>query len=306
MVGKQYKYKLLNDAPAKTVSDVRNGFIIFDDGSRIEQNRILELFDEVSNTTNISGSTFGEMTNNEDIKTIINENSQSIVDADVVNPDTFFDDSKIINRISTQAEKLSESLRGNEEMGSKTLESPKELPVEDAPGPVKSVVVDRDDYSLQEQKKEGFQPLYTKSGEPINPGSTYNNTQSEASAGTMLLKQMKRNKKIKLNIKLDEMIPNPTFIKMMDENFDGGVIDYLVTDIVSKLLNNPSVIEKQIKDLLEEIVYNKKRKSTVTKRSTKKIKKPTSTVRKTKKTKTTNVVKKEVKGNDSNSQVISK
>jgi len=307
MVGKKYKYKLLSDSPIKTVSDVRSGFIIFEDGSRIEQSRILELFDEVSNVnTNISGSVFGTMPNTEDINSILTESKGD----EVVNPDTFFDDSKIINRITSEAEKLSNTINntsiGNEGIGSRTLETTKELPVEDNPGPVKKVVVGRDDYSPQEQKKEGFQPLYTKTGEPINPGSEQ--IYAETNVGNALLKQMKRNKKIKLNIKLDEMIPNPSFIKMMDENFDGGVINYLVTDIVSKLLKNPTIIEKQIKDSLEELVYNKKRKTT--RRKTNKSDQTSKTAQVTKKTKTkktTNVVKKEVKGkNDSNTKIVSK
>jgi hypothetical protein len=68
-------------------------------------------------------------------------------------------------------------------------------------------------------------------------------------------------------------MPNPTFIKMMDENFNGGILDYLVTDMVSKLLNNPTILEKQIRESLEDIVYGKKRKTTrktSTKRTVKK------------------------------------
>jgi len=306
MVGSKYKYKLLSDSPVKTVAETRNGFVIFDDGSRIEQSRILELFDEV--TDNIPGSTFEVVNDKEDINTIIQESSNiqrpsaniSLTDVDVVNPDTFFDDSRIVTRIQTEAEKLAESLKNapssdiDNVTGARTVETPKELPVDDNPGPVKQVIVGREDYPVEEQKKEGFQPLYTKTGEPINPtaGKIENTGYNEPNVGNMLLKQMKRSKKVKLNIKLDEMIPNPSFIKMMDENFDGGIIDYLVTDIVSKLLNNPSIMEKQIKDSLEEIVYNKKRKPT------------RKTVKRTKQ-KTTNVTKKEVKDDDTNSEVVS-
>ncbi len=151
MVGSKYRYKLLSDSPAKTVADIRNGFIIFDDGSRIEQARILELFEEV--TDNVPGSTFGVVTNTEDIDQILKESSNvshathSLTDVDVVNPDAFFDDSRIVTRIQTEAEKLAESLKNapisdvDGGTGVRRVETPKELPIEDNPGPVKQVIV---------------------------------------------------------------------------------------------------------------------------------------------------------------------
>jgi hypothetical protein len=290
MAEKYYRYKLLSDAPVKIVSETRNGFVIFEDGSRIEQNRLLDLFEEVS-SVNVSGNnTFTSVTNTTDIDTMIKEQSKSkdiitpkqnihneLIDVDVVNPDTFFDDTKIINNISTQAEKLAESLKNapvDDVTGARVIEPPAVLPVEDNPGPVKQVIVNRDDYKPNEQQKEGFQPLYTKTGEPINPNAPQQyQAQSNNVLGNTLLSQMKRNKKIKLNLKVDETMPNPTFIKMMDENFNGGILDYLVTDMVSKLLNNPTILEKQIRESLEDIVYGKKRKTTrktSTKRTVKK------------------------------------
>jgi hypothetical protein len=288
MAEKYYRYKLLSDAPVKIVSETRNGFVIFEDGSRIEQNRLLDLFEEVS-SVNVSGNTFTSVTNTANIDTMIKEQSRSkdiitpkqnihneLIDVDVVNPDTFFDDTKIINNISTQAEKLAESLKNtpvDDVTGARVIESPAVLPVEDNPGPVKQVIVNRDDYKPNEQQKEGFQPLYTKTGEPINPNTATYQAQSNDILGNTLLQQMKRSKKIKLNIKVDEMIPNPSFIKMMDENFNGGILDYLVADIMSKLINNPSALEKQIRQALESVIYVKKRKTThkkVTKKTPKK------------------------------------
>jgi len=279
MAGKYYKYKLLSDAPVKTVAETRNGFVIFEDGSRIEQNRLLDLFEEVS-SSNVAGNTFASVTNTADIDALIKEQSRNkdiitpkqvinndLTDVDVVNPDTFFDDSKIISNISTQAEKLAQSLNNIPETvdsttGARVVEPPAVLPVDDNPGPVKQVIVNRDDYKQTEQQNEGFQP-YTKTGEPIIPGAGAQYTQQPSgSIGSTLLSQMKRNKKIKLNLKVDEMMPNPSFIKMMDENFNGGILDYLVTDMVSKLINNPKTLEDQIRSALEEVVYGKKRRTT--------------------------------------------
>lgn len=253
MIGKQYKFKLLDNAAVRTVVDTRNGFVIFDDDSRVEENRLAGLFDEYS------GSIVSESNTN------YSSNKPATPDAqpDVINPDTFFDDSQIVNRISKQASTIDVNslIDTVDKGGSRTVENAMSQDVIDNPEEIKRVEAKRDDFNKQDEVFAG----YDKQGNPIQSQSQTNvpinapATSAGAPAGFPLLQQMKKSKKIKLILDIDESIPNPDFIKMMDENFDSGVIDYLVTDIVSKLLKTPQIIEKQVREALEEIVYGKKK-----------------------------------------------
>lgn len=252
MIGKQFKFKLLDNAAPRTVVDVRNGFIIFDDDSRVEENRLTGLFDEYSGN-NMS----------ESASSINTQPQVRTQESDIVNPDTFFDDSNIVNRISKQASTIDVNslIDTVDKGGSRTVESPMYQDVEDSPEQVRKVEAKRKDFNKTDMEFAG----YDKQGNPIQHQSTINTTDNSTynstneQTGFPLLKQMKRSKKIKLVLNIDESIPKPDFIKMMDENFDSGVIDYLVTDIVSKLLKTPQLIEKQVRETLEEIVYGKKK-----------------------------------------------
>lgn len=87
------------------------------------------------------------------------------------------------------------------------------------------------------------------------------------------LKKMKRSNQVEISIKWVENIPNLDFIKMMDENFDHGVLDYLVDDITEKMTASPKIIANQIRTQLSQMLENGKIKRPNNKTKTKKIKK---------------------------------
>lgn len=261
MIGKQFKFKLLENTAARTVVDKRNGFIIFDDDSRVEEDRLVGLFEEVTSSTppNIRGGNNGGGIAQNTIAPVAAQ------DDEVVNPATFFDDANIVNRISQQATKIDTSVLANmgEQNVSRTVESTIAHDVEQHPEEVRKIEAKRKDFSKADADFAG----YDKHGNPVNPGM-HATESTNAPQGFPLLQQMKRSKKVKLKINIEDSIPKPDFIKMMDENFDGGVLDYLVTDIVSKLLKSPQQIEKQVRDALEEIVYDKKKSTRQPRRKT--------------------------------------
>lgn len=70
-----------------------------------------------------------------------------------------------------------------------------------------------------------------------------------------LFKKLKRSLKMEFDLKVQEMVPTVEFIKMMNDNFETSIIDYLSNQIISKLLSDPQSLRKQIKDQMETTVY---------------------------------------------------
>ena len=76
-----------------------------------------------------------------------------------------------------------------------------------------------------------------------------------------MFNSMKKTDKFNISIKIEELIPNKTFIKMWQEASDISIIDYLTDDMYNKLMRNPEVIKEQIKDKLNNIINKKKPES---------------------------------------------
>lgn len=70
-----------------------------------------------------------------------------------------------------------------------------------------------------------------------------------------LFKKLKRSLKMEFDLKVQEMVPTVEFIKMMNDNFETSIIDFLSNQIVNKLLSDPLSLRKQIKDQMETTVY---------------------------------------------------
>lgn len=77
--------------------------------------------------------------------------------------------------------------------------------------------------------------------EPINPLE-------------MMFKMFKNNYSVKLDISIDEKIPNPQFIGMVQENVEADAVDYYANLISDKLLKDPAklkdIIYKQLKHII--------------------------------------------------------
>lgn len=63
-----------------------------------------------------------------------------------------------------------------------------------------------------------------------------------------------------LNVKLtlDEKIPKKEVIKMMEENFESSAVDYYANDIYRKLMENPEIIESQVKEAIKTYLRSRK------------------------------------------------
>lgn len=75
---------------------------------------------------------------------------------------------------------------------------------------------------------------------------------------------------LKVDLKINEKIPSKDIIKMMEENFEESAIEYYAKDIFRKLMEDPSIIENQVKSSIEKYVNgNTTRKKKTTKKDDK-------------------------------------
>lgn len=70
----------------------------------------------------------------------------------------------------------------------------------------------------------------------------------------MMFKMFKNNYPVKLSVLIEENIPNPTFIGMVQENVEADAVEYYANLISDKLLKDPSKLKDQIYNQLKSII----------------------------------------------------
>lgn len=70
----------------------------------------------------------------------------------------------------------------------------------------------------------------------------------------MMFKMFKSNYPVKLNINIDENIPSPQFIGMIQENVEADAIKYYSDQISDKILKDPEKLKNEIYNQLKTIV----------------------------------------------------
>jgi len=70
----------------------------------------------------------------------------------------------------------------------------------------------------------------------------------------MMFKMFKNNYPVKINIGIEENIPNPTFIGMVQENVEADAVEYYANLISEKILKDPSNLKNQIYDQLKSVI----------------------------------------------------
>ena len=88
----------------------------------------------------------------------------------------------------------------------------------------------------------GDKPIQSKTPEPkIDPLE-------------MMFKMFKNNYPVKFKIEIEENIPNPHFIEMVQENVEADAVEYYATKILDNLLNDPSKLKTEIYNQLKNIM----------------------------------------------------
>lgn len=70
----------------------------------------------------------------------------------------------------------------------------------------------------------------------------------------MMFKMFKSNYPVKLKLEIEENIPNPTFIGMVQENVEADAVEYYANLISEKILNDPSKLKIEIYEQLKTII----------------------------------------------------
>jgi hypothetical protein len=73
-----------------------------------------------------------------------------------------------------------------------------------------------------------------------------------------MFRNIKRNTDFKISIDIENKIPRPDFIEMMEDSYEVSIIDYLSDEFTKAILSDTSIIRDKIKEAIRDIVYNKK------------------------------------------------
>lgn len=77
-----------------------------------------------------------------------------------------------------------------------------------------------------------------------------------------LFKNVKRKQDFKISLVIEDKIPRPDFIEMMEDSYEYSLIEFLADEFTKKLLSDPDIIKEKIKRELNELVYKNNSDST--------------------------------------------
>ena len=72
----------------------------------------------------------------------------------------------------------------------------------------------------------------------------------------MMFKMFKNNYPVKINFEIEENIPNPQFIGMVQENVEADAVEYYANLISEKILKDPSNLKSEVYKQLKLIINN--------------------------------------------------
>lgn len=70
-----------------------------------------------------------------------------------------------------------------------------------------------------------------------------------------MFRNVKRNKDFSISLEINNKIPRPDFIEMMEESYNTSIIDFLASEFTDNILKNPKMIEDMIREKIKQIVY---------------------------------------------------
>ncbi len=115
---------------------------------------------------------------------------------------------------------------------------------------------------LDEEDSLPTQTIEINRPEPTVVTTTTATTQNTVSKSVVvedpiitMFKNVKRNKDFSITLEINNKIPRPDFIEMMEDSYNTSIIDFLASEFTENLLRNPQVIENMIKDKIKELVY---------------------------------------------------
>jgi hypothetical protein len=73
-----------------------------------------------------------------------------------------------------------------------------------------------------------------------------------------MFKNVKRVKDFKITVDIENKIPRPDFIEMMEDSYNISLIDFLADEFTNEILQNPDSIKEKIKSEINRLVYGEK------------------------------------------------
>lgn len=113
--------------------------------------------------------------------------------------------------------------------------------------PVQRIEVNRDPQPVQPLGQQQFENIQQPVAQMIQQ-------QVEDPIITMF-KNVKRSKDFSISLEINNKIPRPDFIEMMEDSYNTSIIDFLASEFTDNLLKNPQIIEDMIKEKIKELVY---------------------------------------------------
>lgn len=76
---------------------------------------------------------------------------------------------------------------------------------------------------------------------------------------TKMFRNIKRKNDFKFTLTIENKIPRPDFIEMMEDSYEVSLIDFLADEFTNQLLENPDFIKEKIKQEISDIVFKKEK-----------------------------------------------
>lgn len=74
-----------------------------------------------------------------------------------------------------------------------------------------------------------------------------------------MFKNVKRVKDFRISVEIENKIPRPDFIEMMEDSYNISIIDFLSDEFTNHILRNPELIKEKIKSEIKKIVYGEEK-----------------------------------------------
>lgn len=74
-----------------------------------------------------------------------------------------------------------------------------------------------------------------------------------------MFKNVKRAKDFRISVEIENKIPRPDFIEMMEDSYNISIIDFLSDEFTNHILRNPELIKEKIKSEIKKIVYGEEK-----------------------------------------------
>lgn len=118
-------------------------------------------------------------------------------------------------------------------------------------------LMDDEDIPVVQPHQESIQPQRDIPAPAPVQNTITNKPQIQEDPMVVMFKNIKKNTNFKITLDVENKIPRPDFIEMMEDSYEVSIIDYLSEEFTRKILENPSIIKDKIKEEINKMVYKK-------------------------------------------------